>query len=211
MPSAPPSVAVLLPAQDAMPTRAVEALLGVLMSLGPGSGVFFADGPSPTVAKRNQLVHRFLNESAAAWAFFLDTDMVPDPDVLPRLLARNKDIVGALYFARFGPPHPYAGWHRPDGLEDPVTPEQGLTAVDWVASGALLVRRSVFQRLREPWFLLSGEGLGSGRNEDMGFCAKARAGGLGVWCDTDVIVGHLGAPQQVGLAEYRAAFPGASP
>ncbi len=182
--------------------------MGAMSGAGPGSGIFFSeDGPSPTVAKRNQLVERFLLHSQAAWAFCLDTDMLPEPDVLPRLLAHGKDIVGALYFARFGAPHPYAGWHRPDGKEDTVTPHRGLVEVEWVASGALLVRRSVFERLRAPRFVLSGDGLGSGRNEDHGFCANAHAAGFHIWCDTDTIVGHLGAPRPVGLAEYRAAFP----
>ena len=163
-----------------MPTRVVEALLGVLTTVGPGSGIFFSDGPSPVVAKRNQLVERYLNESPAAWAFLLDTDMVPEPEVLPRLLAHGREVVGALYFARYGPPFPYAGWHRPDGTEEAVLPQRGLQAVEWVASGALLVRRTVFERLGPPWFQLPRTAWERGGMRTRGSAGKC--GPLVSWC-----------------------------
>lgn len=197
---------MLITAGETMHTAMVQALLGLVLPTGTGIEVFFPEGASPVVAKRNELTDRFLRHSAAAWALFLDTDMTPEPDLILRLLATGKDVVGALYFARFGPPHPYAGWHRPDGLEQPVTPGSSVVSVDWVAAGALLVRRTVLEGMQPPWFVLSGDGLGSGRNEDMGFCANARAAGHQVWCDTNTIVGHLSAPRPVGLADYHAAF-----
>lgn len=215
-PVSPPTVMILSAAQETMPVQAVEALLGVVTKLGPGSGVFFSQGSAAVVAKRNGLVEGLLTQTTAPWAFFLDTDMCPAPDVLSRLVAHGKDIVGALAFARSGSPDPNAGWHPPQGPKvgradcegKLVEPQRGLVKVDWIGAAAMLVRRRVFERLPAPWFLLPPNGLASDRGEDQGFCWRAQAAGFEIYCDTDTIVDHLSAPHPVGLADYRAAFPG---
>jgi hypothetical protein len=76
--------------------------------------------------------------------------------------------------------------HR-DALRLLVT-EGGLVSVDVAGTGAMLIRRRVFERVPGPrWFEHNAEGKG----EDYTFCVKARAEGCNVFCDFDTRVGHL--------------------
>jgi len=127
--------------------------------------------------------------------FFVDSDMVPPPDTLTRLLATGKDVVGALYAGRHRaletgpdmvPPYvPECGPESGDALAPQDIFDQ-LQAVAWVGAAALLVRRPVLERLAFPWFAAPEVD-----NEDVGFCAQVRAAGFTVWCDGRVRVPHL--------------------
>lgn len=191
-----------IPCGEWLYTRAIDAIWA--LQLPPGSASQLMPGGTMLVAKRNTLVQVFLGTHCDA-LLFLDSDMTPAPDVAQRLLSHGKGIVGAMYFGREpGAPYPHAGLDLPDGRQQPINPGQGLQVVDWVGTGALLIRREVLAPMTPPWFTLPADGAGSGRGEDLAFCRRARAAGHQVWCDTDYVVGHLSAPHAVGLADFQA-------
>lgn len=151
---------------------------------------------------RNEACKALL-QGSYEWLFFLDSDVIPPRDAVPRLLARNLPIVSGLYCRR-SPPH---------GL--PVAIKNGnwlqqympgsLVEVDLVGAGCLLIHRTVLEKLppQQPgraWFnwkvdlrehLPEGEGL----SEDFTFCLWARKHGYKVILDTGVVCRHVGNAQ----------------
>lgn len=127
------------------------------------------------------------------WVFFMDDDMVLEPDTLVRLLAHNVPIVGGLYLTRHPPYISAAGWKNPDGTARLLSADDmhsgRLVEVDWVGTGCLLIRREVFEALEYPWFE-AGRIHPDEMSEDVWFCLKAKAKGFPVFVDTSVRPGH---------------------
>ncbi len=130
--------------------------------------------------------------------FFLDDDVFVQRDTLIRLLAHDRDIVSALYYAKTHVPQPllfaepYAGPAHAF-LEPPIEP----ALVDCYAHGmgCTLIRREVFEAIDPPWFKtgfgeVDAEGEHVTHTEDTFFLEKARAAGYAPAVDTGHIVPH---------------------
>lgn len=84
-------------------------------------------------------------ELGASHLFFLDSDVIPPPDAVTRLLARGVPLVSGVY-ARRSPPHGIpvmqrkGRWVMPEEL-----PKEGLIEVDVVGAGCLLIRRDLLE------------------------------------------------------------------
>ncbi len=141
---------------------------------------------------RNALAERMLGD----WILMLDTDHEPPPDLLVRLLHRAEtnglDVVTGVY--RFkSPPHlPVLFATNPDSdlLLPVVEYPRGLFRVDACGAGALLVRRSVFDRIHGE--LKEGPfDRYAGLSEDHSFCRRLKKLGIELWCDGRVENPHL--------------------
>lgn len=55
---------------------------------------------------------------------------------------------------------------------------------------AMLIHRSVFEKISPPWFQNLQDELGTVRSEDVAFCDKARAAGLQIFGNVNFTVGH---------------------
>jgi hypothetical protein len=183
---------VVVPCQSTIAVPTITALLQ--LQLPAGSGTRLVTERTTPAAKRNFAIANLLASAALQWAFFCDSDMVPPPDTVARLLATGCDVVGGLYAGRTFTPTGLLVYAMEAGSADrwtqPIIPEllDTLTAVDWVGAGAMLVRRPVLEALAPgPWFSpTAGED-----DEDIAFCAKARRAGFAVHVDGRVHVGHL--------------------
>lgn len=126
---------------------------------------------------------------------WLDDDQVFNPDMLV-YLARNKhlDVVSALYYGRTK--------HLPvvyvkDGNCDKyshypmLSLPPHLVEVDAVGFGAVLMRRDLLDRLKEPYFAFYEAG------EDIYFCVHAKEQGVKIHLDGRYELGHIGDPQIV--------------
>jgi len=138
------------------------------------------------VGNMNQMVRGMHGD----WLWILGDDHVFDPDLLVRLLHRNVDVVVPLCLKRSPPYDPVVYSHQNDrgeyvGYHD--LPSSGLVEVHAAGSAGMLVRRTVLDALEDPVFESHG-----GLNEDLTFCAKLRAAGFRIWCDTDAHLGHIG-------------------
>jgi hypothetical protein len=204
----PINVAVAIPCQDLIHTETVKALIALQASIGSVALITYG---STIAAKRNFAVEGLLKHNpAATHLFFLDSDMVPPPDTITRLLGAGKAIVGALYTQRKPPSRLMAGWFStPEGelVDKRVSAHAGLKKVHWVGGGALLIARAVCEGLPTPWFAEDVEGKEA---EEIYFEKKARAAGFEVWVDTDTMVGHLGitaiTPDNVAAIEKAGAL-----
>jgi len=88
----------------------------------------------------------------------------------------------------------------------------GLLKCDVVGTGAMLIHRSVFERIPTPWFTndySQVQALDMWPGEDVGFCHKCGDAGIDIWCDTTTTSPHL-STTAVDQATYRAyieAYP----
>lgn len=183
-------VVIGMPAVDWLWTDAFTAICTLMWAhaarTGAPPGLLVETGGTTIAAKRNAIVRGFL-KSPAEWLLWLDSDMVPPPDVIQRLVARNLDVVSALMFRRVAPygiVGRYMGGAQIVGL-DPAEP---LIPAEDLGTGCLLVRRRVFEAVGDPWFESNDQGIA----EDTNFTHKAHRAGFDLWIDTSVEVEHLG-------------------
>jgi hypothetical protein len=111
----------------------------------------------------------------------IDTDMLFPKDVLFRLIAHDKDIVGANYRTRTSP-FRHAG-HYLDGTDKHVM-DHGLVPMAHLPTGLLMAKFEIFRKLPKPWFRAPRDE--SEPRDDVYFCNQARAAGYEVWCDQDL-------------------------
>lgn len=135
----------------------------------------------------------------ADWLLMLDDDMVINPFItlnqtddygfIDKLIAHDKDIVGALYFQRTGGCAPVAMMESGESgyrfLRDDEL-KHDLQQVDVTGGGALLVRMKVFDRLPHPYFAPEHE-----YGTDVQLCRAAKKKGITVWLDSSIELGHI--------------------
>ncbi len=190
--------------------------------------VGFAKFPEPVVdVSRNKAVQTALN-SGARWLWFIDSDILPPPDAFARLVAADKPIVSALYGRRHNPPFNEMLRLTPQGLR-PINDGEyqpgSLVECDPVATGCLLIRTEVFEKMRpfnltidgQPanslpsWFLWTESRLPMGAmSEDFSFCVRAKQHGIPVFCHTAVRCKHMGPAKFMpsGNGQLKIEFPG---
>lgn len=146
---------------------------------------------------RTKTVAQFLAGDVGKWLLWLDTDMGFEHDLLERLLAVadkvTHPVVGALCFAQyrnapdgsngfqtFAVPTIYDWAETPDGAVG-FTPRVGyergaLVRCDATGSAAILIHRSVFERMAENdgqnWYSPIPNPMGGVFGEDMSFCIR---------------------------------------
>lgn len=126
--------------------------------------------------------------------FFLDADIMVEGDVINKLLASGKPVVGAAYNNRSFPLYSNVKIADETGklIEVPELPKELFKAAG-VPTGAMLVDIETVKKLPEPWFDLEYFEDGSLKTgEDIFFCYKLRDAGVEVWCDPTIQIGHVG-------------------
>lgn len=146
-------------------------------------------------AGRNDLVSQILGD----WLLMLDTDLEFDPDFAARLIMMMEryklDIVTGLYAYKN---HPEVAvvhmFNEETGRHEPISrfdENCELVEVSSAGAGALLVRKSVYERivteLYEPPFQVIGA-----YGEDHSFFMRTRKLGIKAYCAWKVQATHLG-------------------
>jgi hypothetical protein len=178
------------------------------------------------VAGRNKAVKDFLDGPEVPWLLWLDTDMGFQPDLLEQLIAAadpvDRPIVGALCFGSrqlggdgMGGYHTmpvptvydWAPVQTSDGTELEGFdirwgyPHNALIRCSGTGSAAILIHRSVFERIFEKygpeWYHRVPAREGS-MGEDLSFCMRATALDIPVHVHTGVRTTHA---KTVWLAE----------
>lgn len=133
---------------------------------------------------RNKIAEQALNSTHL---LFIDDDMVFEPDLLDRLVALKKDIVGVNSKNRQGGQTVIL-----EGIRSRPVPHKPFAA-DVVGTGIMLINTKVLKQLPKPWFKMEREKDGKVKTgEDAYFCLQAKKAGFEVWCDPTVYVGHIG-------------------
>jgi len=152
-----------------------------------------------TELQRNKMAAHLLRTDYTH-LLMLDVDHRHPPDIVERLTRwvkkdPTKLIVAGLAFRRCEPFDPCVFLVNAEtgAIEQPAEWAPGLVEVDLVGTAAMLIHRSVFERVAQPWFAMDFSGAAEGKfpGEDMWFCQRARAAGIGVWCDLSTVSPHL--------------------
>lgn len=149
------------------------------------------------------------------YLFFLDSDVIPPPDAVYRLMAHNLPIVSGVYHRR-STPHGIPVMLK-GGQWITHYPQNALIEVDLVGAGCLLLRRDLLEALvANPlngpdghtffeWRVHKGHMLPKGEalSEDFAMNLHVRRMGYKVMVDTSIQCRH------VGLAEagYGSLLP----
>lgn len=182
-----PKVVLGVPSGDMMHADCAFALMGLVAS--SRARLVLANPKSCYVWQARNVCVDVAQQHGADWLFFVDSDIVLPSDALDRLLAHNKDMVGATYIKR-APPHSVLGSRLDGALDMPAT---GLLAMAEMPTGCLLIRTSLFDKLAKPYFRheVAGDTM---IGEDILFCRAMVARGVSIFCDMDLSyqLRHLG-------------------
>lgn len=139
-------------------------------------------------------------ELGYSWLFFIDDDVIAPPDAIIKLMSHKLPIVSGLYYRRNNPICPVMLKETDKGrtwITEFKAPD--LIEVDYVGSGAMLIHRSVLEKVPQPWFdwRCDREDLPAHErmSEDFAFCQKARQNGYKIFVDTGIQCKHCGLSQ----------------
>lgn len=176
---------------------------GHLQRIADGGGHLPNSSGANVTNARNEIVAKFLDGHDADWLWFIDTDMVFDPDILDRLVESahptDRPIVGALCFSIQDGFRacPTLYMIREDGKAGRIYDyPQNTTMRCFTGTGCLLIHRTALEAMRTkeydpayPWFQETRtQDLPIG--EDITFCIRAEAMGIPVHVDTSIRCGH---------------------
>lgn len=151
-------------------------------------------------AARNGHVEDFL-KSEAEILFFLDSDVVPPPDLFDMVLDHEKWKVAGAPYPIFMTP---AGMEQPQimftaykgrgtkGLGAADVPPTGTEYIDGLATGCMFIKREVFEQLQKPYFAFKydEETRAMTEGEDLSFCKKVTDLGYKFYVDYSKTARH---------------------
>jgi hypothetical protein len=142
---------------------------------------------------RNTVHQNFVEVCKANYLMMLDSDVLPPPNFLDRLIAHKKDMVGGWYKKKGGmaPPvvYDYKGMSPETGKGMWIEREQrgqGLERVDAAGAGCWLMTRKVAVAIgSRPYSMERG-------GEDLELCLKVKEAGFDMFIDWDLDCAHCG-------------------
>lgn len=180
------------------------------IDIPPGLRVVRQKFPEPCIDISRDKAVQLAIQNGARWIFFWDTDVILPRDGLAKLLAADKPIIAGHYVRRHNPPFNEGLRFRPDGIAGVVPMRDGdytpgqIVDVDCVATGCLLVKTEVFEKMkpfeitidgrpaRQAYFLWTEWRLPGGMSEDFSFATRAKMQGIPVYWHTGVQCQHMG-------------------
>ncbi|MFT8450774.1 MAG: hypothetical protein ABF675_01000 [Zymomonas mobilis] len=149
-------------------------------------------GRSSVLASAKNITVKESLQWGADYILFLSGDITFPSDILYRLLAHGKDIIGVTY------PKPIAPYNLlgiSDDSQDQEALEKGLLKMRYMPGGCMLVKTEIFKKLDPnlPHFyydVFQDDVMG----DDFVFCDRVRELGYDIWCDTNLSaeIGRIG-------------------
>lgn len=189
---------VAIPSMDTVPARFAQSL-ACLQSVDE-TKVMINAGSLVYMSRETLSVHAVKME--ADYILWLDSDMVFEGNLLPKMMKTLKDndldFLTACYFRRNAPYTPvlYKGldfdgeackWEE---LKDLPAPDSGLFEVEGCGFGCVLMKTDIILDVKGRFGKLFTPIGGTG--EDLSFCWRARQCGYQLMCDPSIPIGHYG-------------------
>ena len=186
-------VQLALPTHGLMPACTTMALLKMI-SFDKEANNFIRfsinKGMSVIHWSRNSMVRDFLElrkqGSGLTHLLFVDSDMVPEPDGLLKLVECDADIAAGLFTTRDCPPVPVLRRLKDNKLEqiplseipnsEEALEEADVFPVDATGMAFTLIKAEVFEKMADPWFgfdAIPGHAPYE-YGEDVTFCLRAK-------------------------------------
>lgn len=205
-------IGILIPTHDSVPAMFMYSAMSMALYTGailPDNvtvGVTMQKGTYVHVARQELLL--FAIEQGLDYVLWLDSDMVFPRDMLQRLIAHNKQVVGINYSKR-GMPIDYVAIKKlstdkdsPSIRLETTKDSTGLEEVDALGFGAVLMRldEELIAALPNPdeEQVFGFEYLSDGRRQWMGedvlFCRHLNRAGIPIYVDHDLSLecAHVG-------------------
>lgn len=186
-------ILIAIPCMDQVATQFATSLA---MLRKVGDCVIASKQGSLIYAARDDLAKMAIKMDAD-YVFWLDSDMVFEPDILERLLQDTEkgDIISGLYFRRAAPFSPVVfdqlelKDNKPVFTEFSEIPED-VFEVGGIGFGCVLMPTDVLLAVA----LKHGEMFSPfcGMGEDIAFSWRARQCGFKIVCDPKITLGHVG-------------------
>ncbi len=184
------SVVISLPSGEHWYSDFAMSLIGILGYPAPGHQIMIDKLEGGSISLARNLLAQNAIKAKADYMLFLDTDMLFPRDTLARLLSHGKEVVGCVYRKRKAP-------YTQNGIPeiDFSCEQSALREMETLPGGCLLIKTSVFDKLKFPYF---AEHYHGGHDiltpEDYYFSLRAREAGFQVWCDTKLSreIDHIG-------------------
>lgn len=188
-------IAICSPTRESFHSRFTSDLVQLVQKEGL-EVLFLVSEGTLLCNQRTDLVRAALI-SECTHILFIDSDMSFPVNTLERLLAHDKDIIGANCIQR-GTGYPTAA--TPEGILLSSKNMKGIDKIGSLGFGVMLIKAEVFRKTPFPWFATPYEGTiedGKFIGEDRFFCYKATEAGFEIWMDHDLSqeIGHIGTYQ----------------
>ena len=141
---------------------------------------------------RSTFAFSALQEQDVAHIFNIDSDVVPPPGTLQKLLGHDLPIVAGIYPTITGGKKTWSfkingtDWHKRETLP------KGLTEVRAIGGSTVLIKREVFEKLDHPWFRATYDLHGGySEKEDEYFSRRAREAGYRLYIDPSIVCRHF--------------------
>jgi hypothetical protein len=194
-----PSVFIAIPNMGKIQT---DLMLRVIQWIfGSKSILFPPQNFSPISVARNKCVEEFLKQGYD-YIFFVDSDTVPPPDALAKLLSHRKKLISGvtcnLKLCSDGILRPapmvfkYANPKKKDEGFLPILKHDGVDEIVACGMSCCLIHKDVFKGMKDPWFeerpyeKYGKKPLG----EDFDFCEKVIKKGIKMYADFSVKCSH---------------------
>jgi hypothetical protein len=166
---------------------------------------------------RNLMVEEFLKTDCDI-LWFIDSDVVP-PEHTPDLITKHCDkwlVAGASYPIWMMQPNKqtlqvtftaYKGIK--DGSMAPcLIPDEGTEFVDGLATGCLMIKRELFDKLEKPYFEFKykADDRELIEGEDLGFCLKLAKLGIKFFTDYSMVCKHYKTVCLLDVNNYAVEF-----
>ena len=185
-----PNVIIAMPCTDEVCALTAQSVGGAIIG-AKGVVTDLVMRQSCEIASSRTWLVNYALEQKATHLLFVDSDMTFPSDVIPKLLAHKKDIVGVKYHRR---KFPLEETHKP--LKED---SEELFEAQYVGTGLMLIDLSIFNKewqsdgKKTPWFNFGRDSQGQlALGEDAWFCYTARDNGFSTWVDPTIKVGHVG-------------------
>lgn len=183
-------LAILIPHRDEQDYRQWKSWWDIKLVKPPNTTYLETRGVSLTT-NRTYLVQEAL-KTAASHFLFLDDDVVGPDNLIESLIAMKAPIACGVYMAKKSKKErTLAAWMKAPGGYAGISNIQPsrYVQVDVTGLGCALIHRSVFERVKPPWFVWEPNSI----SEDFFFFEKVAAEiGIKPICDMDMKCLHLG-------------------
>lgn len=205
-------IAIALPTNRGLKPKCLQSLL--VMVANKNYEIIVSTKGFNTAENRNYLAAQAVKRDCTH-VLFVDDDMIYEPDTLDKLLAADKDVVGANYSVRAEVEGAhiieYIDEHKKlrDSSEDDISAyyeANGFVGEELqknvnrilgkivfpcrsLGGGCMLVKTEVFKRIPQPWFGYEWYENGMVKvSNDWFFCRKLPE----VWCEPSIKPIHIG-------------------
>jgi hypothetical protein len=185
------SVAVAMPLVESVKMQTVMSLLQITSQPKQTITVIFVKDSLLHEARRSAVLKA--QSIGATHLLFLDSDMVVPGDIVQKLVAHNKYIVGVNSHIKALPSKTTVKFmnEKGDYMEYDGEMPKELFKCYSVGTGVMLVNMKIFKIIEKPWFFYQTDG-DNFQGEDIWFCKQAHEKGIDVWCDPTIEIGHVG-------------------